>query len=635
MNRLAFRISLYMTLAATLILCLVSIYSYGIARNAILKGSNDDVRDLSLVVRNHIEGALKGAKKIPEIFAEMLEHRLSDLSPASNSWLIASPASDIHRLVKSVILQNEEIFGMCFAFEPGVFQSGRRLAAPYFHRSGSNIQFIFLPDSYDYFSSDWYVNPRKTLSSGWSEPFFDEGGGKVLMVTFSQPLFLTREGIRKFCGVVTIDVSLDWLNQTMAAARVLETGYAFLLSKGGIYITHPNPRMVMKKADNASWKSPDAKNVPNLIPMYPEGWRLGIVIPGEELYANLNSLMAGIIGYCLLGFLVLFLLVVVLSERLIAPLRALAASATELGKGNIDIEFPSEQSVEEIRLLADSLSLMRDNLKKHISDLIDMTRKQQKLDSDLAISGTIQMEMLRNNFSLFDSLPHVDFFAHLRPAKQVGGDLYDFLMIDDEHLFFAVGDVSGKGVPGSLFMAMTITLLRARARAVYTPFRGNSTSEILTSLNAELCKGNGSSMYVTFFLGKLNVRTGVLQYSNVGHPAPFLVTDGCPELLPGQHGLPVGIFEEGTYSFGEITLKSGQTLVLFTDGVTDANNKDGTFFGNTGLEKTLMTPFSDPETLIKRILTAVDTFASGVEQYDDITLEVLTFHLPQTPEIAP
>ena len=440
------------------------------------------------------------------------------------------------------------------------------------------------------------------------------------MVTFSQPLFIQRDGTRKFCGVVAVDVSLEWLRKTMATSQVLETGYAFLLSKEGIYITHPNPDMIMKKADIVSWKSPEAKGVPNLFPLYPPGWVLGIVIPEEELYASLISLTAGIIGYSLSGFIVLFLLVVLVSGRLIAPLRALSTTATELGKGHLDIEFPTAHKIDEIRLLAESFCSMRNDLKKHISDLIDMTRKQQMIISDLAISGTIQMGMLRDDFSVFTSLPSINFHAYLRPAKQVGGDLYDFFLLDEEHLFFAVGDVSGKGVSASLFMAMAITLLRARAQATNTP------AEILSSINAELCKGNANSMYVTFFLGKLDVRTGVLQYSNVGQPLPFLITEGHPEPLSGQHGFPVGIFGESEYSSGEITLKPGQTLVLYTDGVTDAHNEEGTFFGNSGFEKILSEPFSDSETLVRHIVTSVDAFASGTEQFDDITLEVLTFH---------
>lgn len=150
-----------MTLAATLILCVVSWYSYGIARTAILKESNEDVRDLTQAVQNHIEGVLKGARKIPELFAEVLEHRLSNLSPASYPWLIGSETSDIHNLVKSIIARNEEVFGICIAFEPDFFQPGRRFAAPYFYRADRDIKLVLTPDSSDYFASGWYSPPEQ------------------------------------------------------------------------------------------------------------------------------------------------------------------------------------------------------------------------------------------------------------------------------------------------------------------------------------------------------------------------------------------------------------------------------------------------------------------------------------------
>jgi phosphoserine phosphatase RsbU/P len=199
----------------------------------------------------------------------------------------------------------------------------------------------------------------------------------------------------------------------------------------------------------------------------------------------------------------------------------------------------------------------------------------------------------------------------------VGGDLYDFFLLDDDHLCLAIGDVSGKGVPASLFMAVTITLLRAVGHRVGAP------DEVLARVNAPLCRDNDSAMFVTMFFGICNVHTGELTYVCGGHPAPHVVrADGRVEALPQARGFGLGVSERASYQVLTATLDPGDAVVLYTDGVTEAMDSDDGMFGTERLEEALAATGGrlDAGGLVAAVREAVRAFAAGTEQYDDITL---------------
>jgi sigma-B regulation protein RsbU (phosphoserine phosphatase) len=357
-------------------------------------------------------------------------------------------------------------------------------------------------------------------------------------------------------------------------------------------------------------------------PLPSVGWSIGVVFPEEALFAGLKDLSRTVLIIGTAGFGVLFLIIVLISGTITRPLRTLAGKAAEIARGNLDIEVTEVKSNDEIGELSRSFDNMKTALKEYIANLAETTAAKERYESELKIARTIQMSFLPKNFPPFPENVEFDIYATLVSAKEVGGDLYDFFLLDENHLFFSIGDVSGKGVPAALFMAATKTLMKGTAGRDMAP------SEVLFRVNRELCLENDSMMFVTVFCGVLNFRTGEVFYSNAGHNPPLVLKPGKPpEWLPLPEGFFLGTMEEAVYSTMQTTLASGDMLLLYTDGVTEAMNEAKTFYGEGGLMKAVTDGQNgSPDIVVRKILDSVRDFAGAEPQSDDITMLVLSFH---------
>jgi phosphoserine phosphatase RsbU/P len=247
--------------------------------------------------------------------------------------------------------------------------------------------------------------------------------------------------------------------------------------------------------------------------------------------------------------------------------------------------------------------------------LIEAYVEKERMEEALKLAHDIQMSMLPKIFPPFPERHEFDIFAAMAPAKEVGGDFYDFFFIDDDHLCFAVGDVSGKGVPASLFMAVTKTLFKATAG------NGGTPGEILARLNAQICRDNESCMFVTLFCGILNIRTGQVDYGNGGHNLPYYLHQNGVSPLESPGGRVLGLVEQSPYASGRIVLGPGEALLLYTDGVTEAMNPSETLYSDQRLEQFLRTNrASAPHQIIGDLIGDVKQFAGGAPQSDDITV---------------
>ena len=258
--------------------------------------------------------------------------------------------------------------------------------------------------------------------------------------------------------------------------------------------------------------------------------------------------------------------------------------------------------------------------------LTGIAMQKQRMDEALKLAREIQMSMLPTSFPPFPERRAVQINAAVKPAREVGGDFYDFDYLDAAHLYFCVGDVSGKGIPASLFMAVTKTLIKSRTT------EDRSTASILTYVNEGLSKDNDSSMFVTLFVGILDVTSGELTYTNAGHVAPYLRRrDGFLERLDACHGPLVGAMPGMVYSEGVLSIAPGDLLLLYTDGVTEAMNFKGDLFSETRLLDVIRAPGSiSTEDIVHRTVAAVENFEQGCDQTDDITVFSLQF-LAVTP----
>jgi len=324
----------------------------------------------------------------------------------------------------------------------------------------------------------------------------------------------------------------------------------------------------------------------------------------------------------LIGFFFVLVVIVWIARSITSPLRILSRATGEIATGNLDVELPPIRSRDEVGKLAGSFDSMRTSLKDYIRKLTETTAAKERIESELKIARDIQMGILPKTFPPFPDRAEFDIYATIEPAREVGGDLYDFFFLDEDHLCFTVGDVSGKGVPASLFMAITNTLIKTKA------IKGLTPAEVLNRVNDDLSIDNPSVMFVTLFLGILNVRTGEVHYSNGGHNPPFLINlEGVVSPLETTNGMALGVVEGFSYESKKMGLKRGETIFLYTDGVTEAMNRIEEMFSEARLRGELAQMKEKPvEEMISGIMEKIRGFSQGVPQTDDITMMAIRFH---------
>jgi sigma-B regulation protein RsbU (phosphoserine phosphatase) len=348
---------------------------------------------------------------------------------------------------------------------------------------------------------------------------------------------------------------------------------------------------------------------------------MGFVFP--YYYVNiLFYVVAGLfLFFILLGLLVVFFVGRRSIKKTSAPLRQLAVSADEVAKGNFETHLPNIKSRDEIHQLRDSFENMQQSLTRYVDELRDTTAQKAAMESELKIAHDIQMSMLPKIFPPYPERDDIDIYGTLTPAKAVGGDLFDFY-IRDNQLFFCIGDVSGKGIPASMFMAVTRSLFRNISAHVAYPER------IAYTLNNALTEGNETNMFVTLFTGVLDLATGHLCYCNAGHNAPLLVGRDVGE-LPCQPNLPLGIMGEFQFEAQEADLDPDTTIFLFTDGLNEAENAFHEQFGDERIaevaNRLLATHEHQPINITYEMYQAVHNFVNGAEQSDDLTMLAIQY----------
>jgi phosphoserine phosphatase RsbU/P len=344
-----------------------------------------------------------------------------------------------------------------------------------------------------------------------------------------------------------------------------------------------------------------------------KGGAILVTLPTDQVQAAIRNQSRRAMGVS--GLVLLFGSVMAIfgAKTISRPIVDLTEMTRRIAGGDFTqrIDIPAKN---EIGALATSFNEMTRRLNESIENLKETTAVKERIESELQIAHEIQMSMVPKIFPAFPDRSELDIFATLVPAKEVGGDLYDFFFIDNDHLCFAIGDVSGKGVPASLFMAVTKTLFRATAG------NGGTPGEILARLNAEICRDNDSCMFVTLFCAVLNIRTGEVDYSNGGHNLPYYLHHGGVSPLENAGGRALGVVEQSPYLSGRMVLSPGEALLLYTDGVTEAMDLRETLYSDQRLEQFLTrNRGASPRQIIGDLVTDVRHFAAGAPQSDDIT----------------
>ncbi|MBO4420132.1 MAG: SpoIIE family protein phosphatase [Oscillospiraceae bacterium] len=318
-----------------------------------------------------------------------------------------------------------------------------------------------------------------------------------------------------------------------------------------------------------------------------------------------------------------------LASRVVKPLERMTQKIQALGSDNL--QFTMEDSFrtkDEIEILAENFAMLSGKTVRYLQEVERITAEKERIGTELALATRIQADMLPNIYPAFPDRPEFDIYASMDPAKEVGGDFYDFFLVDEDHLCMVIADVSGKGVPAALFMMASKIILASQAK------QGKTPAQILTDANAAICSNNREQMFVTVWLGILELSTGRLTAANAGHEFPaILQPDGSFVLYKDKHGFVIGGMDGIRYKEYELRMEPGAKLFLYTDGVPEATNADNTLFGTVRMLEALNeAPEASPQQILKNVRAAVDAFVQDAEQFDDLTMLCIEYQGRQQPD---
>ena len=547
----------------------------------------------------------------------------------------------VERIIKNI----PSIMGSGIAFEPYCSPSGDEYCMYYTNLDsmGNAHTKMLGGKDYDYFEMPWYKETIKSGKPGWSKPYFDKGGGNRLMITYSVPL---RDKNDRIYAVITADLFLNEFSSQLDSLKPYNDSYTFLLSKNGTFLAHRDKKLVMastifsisEKAGNTSFAELGRKMLNGesgtyvitnfdgehalafYTPVPILGWSICNICPYDTILGHVRytALLALIVLMCCL--LVLSVGIRIMVKKQTRPLEMFADAARKVANGNFNEALPEISTKDEMLTLRDSFAYMQKSLAKYIEDLKITTAENERIKNELDISRNIQMDMLPFDLPEFSVGQDVELAAELVPAKQVGGDLYSYSLRDNK-LFFAIGDVSGKSIPAALVMAVTQS--RFSSVCNYT----DSPAEIMNFINKQTSDKNTRCMFVTMFAGVLDLSNGKLRYCNAGHELPLLVTaDGRSAFVDIRKNLPLGVCGDFRYRESSLVLEKNSKIVLYTDGVSEAEDKKHCLFSRDRLQE-LAGCLSDKNAKESAniILQAVKNYADGADQSDDIAVMVLTY----------
>lgn len=554
-----------------------------------------------------------------------------------------------------------------YIFEP-IFNNNDCISSIYVGTE-SGIYYKYSNDNsnerYDPRTRSWYTDAVKAAEKSdipvWQNVYISKSTGKFC-ITCSKA-FKNKSG--KILGVCAVDMYIDDISDLILKYKIGKNGYNFIIDKNGNIVMHPEYASIFqdessfesfnlsesglvneildKKSDVISAKIDDKNYYISFSPMEINDWTWVSTLPEEELmepiYRIENLIDASLeksekslekdFNFVIIVFLIVFLVSFViicfvctkLSKNISLPITRLCEATKSIGRGNFDLSV-DKNSDDEIGKLAKSFNLMARNLKRYMKNLKKTTAEKEKVHSELMIANKIQKSMLPCIFPAFPERKDFDIYAVMDPAREVGGDFYDFFLIDDSKLALVIADVSDKGVSAALFMVVAKILIKNQLQ------NGDSPGEVLKIVNNRLCENNEVGMFVTCFLGIFDIKSGEFTYANAGHNPPFLYRKSEKNCIAitSPHGLVLGGTPNITYLQSKTYLYPGDFLFLYTDGVTEAANKRGRLFSQQKLEEIVNSCGKKNvaiQDLIFDIKSEINKFVGNAAVSDDITMLAL------------
>ena len=570
-----------------------------------------------------------------------------EIAVENTAWLVPTRLNSpdfMYEITDRILHNNDFICGSAVAFEPEYYASKGYYFSPYSYRdeNGEIKSKQLGTDTYDYHYMDWYQIPNLLGESYWSEPYYDDGGGEMMMTTYSKPLY---DQYGNLYAVITADISLEWLTDLVSQMCAFDKSYNLMVSRNASYIVHPDHNLILNETIFSSTYGIDDEQLNKMkydmvhcqagevligdangkhfvfySPVETTCWSVAIVCPKRELYMGVYRMINFMVILGLFSLLIMLAFSYFGIRKVVSPIEKFSGVAKQIAKGEFSTRLPRIKTHDELRELRDSFSHLQQSLIQYIDELKATTANKERIESELRIARDIQMGMIPKTFPAFPERNDISLAAKLVPAKEVGGDLYDFF-IENEKLYFIIGDVSGKGIPASLVMAVTCRLFRSVTMHLDNP------EEIISSLNNSLSDNNETNMFCTAFLGILDLKTGKLNYCNAGHNVPYIMEkNGKVSPLDAVPNLALGLLSGFPYQGQETVLDSDKMLYLYTDGVNEAENRQMIQFGDDRLVSLLKEHASGTTgEIIEYTFEEVSRHADGANQSDDITVMCIKY----------
>lgn len=542
------------------------------------------------------------------------------------------------------------------AIEPGLLIQADYISGSKFDENGN-----ILP--YEADTRPWYQGAKES-----GKPYFTpvtrdvHTAGTGIMC--GVPVYVHNQ----FIGVAGAGMYLSDIEQLVADVRLGSAGYACIINQNGQVIFSPkeNGELMIDAVNQTDLRQAENEVLARLVrsvlrgdsgitmmeldggmyyvayaPMEKVGWGFLTVLGEEEVLAPTNELLCEmgahadnslarinqtihvslvtlevvLIFFCLFGVILAFLL----ATHMIKPIRILTERVSRLSGDNLEFSWEFKTN-DETTVLAGAFSAMVEKMKEYIANITAITAEKERIGAELNVATKIQADMLPKIFPAFPERTEFDVYAQMEPAKEVGGDFYDFFMIDDDHLAIVIADVSSKGVPAALFMVIAKTLIKNYA------LNQESLGDVFYQVNNQLCEGNEEGMFVTAWMGVLTVSTGTFEYVNAGHNPQLLMNNESYDWIQAKPGFVLAGLEDIPYVSDTIQLKHGARIFLYTDGVSEAQNTEHELFGEDRLLESLKRNGKlELQQMLAAVRSDIDAFVGEAEQFDDITMLVFEY----------
>ncbi|NID15686.1 SpoIIE family protein phosphatase [Luteibacter yeojuensis] len=620
LRSVASRLALGVLLGSALVLVVTGGLMLTHTREQILDQTEQQAAAVSGWAATRIQGRLDNVSRVAQVLAGILATR-RDEAPA---------------VIRDTLAVNPELVDITAAFIPRDTSAPRPVDAPVARRAidGRLSMGSRLDDPEVYWTSPWFVRGLNCERGCWQAPFHSVGRTDTLV---GYSVAIPGKDL-PVIGVADATISIDWLQKLLGELNKPKHASAFVVDADGVFLAHDWASYVGTRGSKPFREALSAGTNPVRITPEMGGrvsepvwvyfvkipgttWTFGLTMPEREVFADLRRTYYVDILLGLLALAGVSLIALVITRRLMAPLGVLSDRAEDVARGHLDFPLPKLRRRDEVGRLTRAFDQMRHQLAGHIDTAKQTAREQERMASELEIARQIQLALIPEPHWLAAD-GRVEVHAALRPASAVGGDLYTYFTLGARHVCVMVGDVSDKGIPAALFMARTITLARTLATHARSP------SEILGALNLELCKGNDTCMFVTLLCGVVETETGLLSLASAGHEQPVLHAGGSATLVDVETGPALGLDREARYPVRVLTLLGGDTVLMYTDGVSEAHADNQRLYGTHAILDSVarIDEGAAPEAYVEGVLGDVDAYVDGAPAYDDIALLALTWH---------